>query len=248
VGAAADRWRAKAIAGRFPGDAQVGYHAPRYAFLLDQLARYVEDPEVRVLDVGRSALTDLIAERFRLPVDSLGFAPDGPTPTGRHYQFDLNQSQDQASWRRDLPVYDVVVLAEVIEHLYTSPSRVLAFLGSLIKPGGRLVVQTPNAAVLGKRIRLLLGRNPYEPIREDRARPGHFREYTDGELRGYLAAAHFAVEACYFRGYFDLRYQDRLTPGRPRGRQWPWRLRTWIYRILPPRLRPGITLIARRPS
>lgn len=239
-------WRADSIVRRYPGDVRIAYHAPRYAFLLRLLADYVEGPDLRVLDIGRSVLTHLIAERFQVAVDSLGFEPDGPTSTGRHYQFDLNRSQDESGWRRDLPTYDVVVLAEVIEHLYTAPSRVLAFLRSLIKPKGVLIIQTPNAAVLGKRVKLLLGHNPYELIREDLSNPGHFREYTEAELRSYLAAAGFAVEACHFRGYFDLRYHCQLKPGEAPASGVQWRVRNLIYRVVPRRLRPGLTLVARR--
>ncbi len=227
-----------------PDNARLAYHAPRYAFVLRLLDRHLSAPPGRILDVGRSVLTDLMAERLKVPVDSLGLGPDRPTASGRHYHFDLNRAQDEPDWRRDLPTYDLLVMAEVIEHLYTAPSLVLRFLGTIVRPDGLLVLQTPNAAALGKRVRLLGGHNPYERIREDRSRPGHFREYTGPELAHYVNGAGFVVEACHYRSYFDLRYPCGLGEGQAPG--WGWHVKDLLYRIVPPRLRTGITLVARR--
>lgn len=232
------------LAAEHPEDARFAYHAPRYAFLLRLLDRHLTAAPARALDIGRSELTDLMARRLRLPVDSLGFEPDEPTATGRHYHFDLNRAQHEETWRRDLPTYDLVVMAEVIEHLYTAPSLVLRFLGTVVRPDGLLVLQTPNAAALGKRIRLLWGHNPYERIREDRSRPGHFREYTGPDLVNYVTGAGFVVEACYYRSYFNLRHPRGLGEGQAPG--WSWRVKDLLYRIAPPRLRTGITIVVRR--
>ena len=51
-----------------------------------------------------------------------------------------------------------------------------------LAPGGHLILQTPNATALAKRIRMLFGRNPYDPIREESGNPGHFHEHTVDEL------------------------------------------------------------------
>src|SRR5215468_4929322 len=105
----------------------------------------------RVLDIGRSELTTRIQKQFDVGVDSLGFEDDQTTEHGRHFQFDLNLTQDRSRWRIDLPTYDFIVMAEVIEHLHTAPQLVLSFVQSLLAPNGILIVQTPNAAALNKR-------------------------------------------------------------------------------------------------
>jgi len=89
----------------------------------------------------------------------------------------------------------LIVFSETIEHLYTSPQIVLAFLAKLLRPGpgAGILIQTPNAASFWKRVRLLLGHNPYELIRTDRQNPGHFREYTMRELEDYAMQAGFRV-------------------------------------------------------
>ena len=78
---------------------------------------------------------------------------------------------------------DIVVMGEVLEHLYTSPVHVFRFIASMLRPGGYLIVGTPNALAIQRRMELLVGRHPYETIRETRDNPGHFREYTAAELK-----------------------------------------------------------------
>ena len=221
------------------------FHAPRYEYLVKRLERgRLVDRETKVLDIGPSRLTDMLRERFGARVDTLGFDADRKSPVGDNYRFDLNRSQSEATWRRDMPVYDVVIMAEVIEHLYTAPERVLVFLETLIRPGGTLVIQTPNAAAGTRRIKLLFGRHPYERIRVDNSNPGHFREYTEGELRSILTGAGFSVREVDVRFYFDARYahhhlEQRYEPV-------VGRLKNALFSILPRSLRLGMTIVAQR--
>jgi SAM-dependent methyltransferase len=189
----------------------------------------------------------LVREQLGAPVDTLGFEADHDNATGgRHYRFDLNDSVDEAQWRRDLPAYDLIVFCEVLEHLYTSPAHVLRFLRSLLAPGGVLLLQTPNAAALGRRLKLLLGRNPYDRIHPDRTTPLHFREYTRAELAEYLGDA--GLELVEFRatGYFDWRF----TSGAGQKQRSASRgvMQNTLYRVLPSSLRAGMMVLARRPA
>ena len=77
---------------------------------------------------------------------------------------------------RAIGEYDVVVMAEVIEHLYTAPSVVLPYLRTLVRPDGVLIIQTPNAAAVFRRLKLLMGSNPFTLINEDTTDPWDFRE------------------------------------------------------------------------
>jgi cyclopropane fatty-acyl-phospholipid synthase-like methyltransferase len=220
------------------------FHSPRYVLLLRLLGDLGASENTRILDIGRSALTSLIARRFGARVDSLGLERDGATDEGVHFRFDLNRTLEEASWRRDLPRYDVVVMAEVIEHLHTAPELVLAFIRTLVADGGRLVLQTPNAASLPKRIKLALGRNPYERIRTDASNPGHFREYTANELRQLAESSGFRTERCWSGYYFDARYaRHRDSADRPQPVLGT--LKNSVYPLLPPALREGITLVLR---
>jgi len=57
--------------------------------------------------------------------------------------------------------YDVVVCGDLIEHL-RDPGRLLARLREHLRPGGRVVLTTPNIANWTIRLRLLFGRFEYQ--------------------------------------------------------------------------------------
>jgi len=146
------------------GEANPGYvafHRPRFDFLVEAARPHVRRPDCRVLDVGTSHLTSLLSKALNVRVDSLGLEDDCQVAGAWHYRFDLNDAQDRARWRTDMGPYDIVVLAEVLEHLHTAPELVLAYLSRLIAPHGLLLLQTPNAVALRKRVRMLLGQNPF---------------------------------------------------------------------------------------
>jgi SAM-dependent methyltransferase len=230
---------------RKPNAGYVAFHRPRFAFLLQILRENLGGQNRRILDIGRSHLTGMIGRGLNIHVDSLGLEPDEELSTGRHYCFDLNDTQYPDRWRGGLPQYDVVVFAEVIEHLYTAPELVLKFLWQLLVPGGLLLLQTPNAVSLGKRVKLALGANPFERIRADRLNPGHFREYTLQELIDILRCSQFSVERTYQRYYFDTRFAEHET-GSERPKPISGSIRNVAYRLLPPSLREGITIVARK--
>src|SRR4051812_33993275 len=209
----------------------LGYHGRRYA-TLDAVACDLLDgiAAPRVLDVGPMFEVGVLRARGAT-VDTLGFAhPLFPPRDGeRHVELDLN-----APGRDGDGSYDLVVMAEVIEHLPTSPVAVLRHVASWLRPGGALLIQTPNAVALHKRLRMLAGRNPLEPIRADVHNPGHFHEYTLGELRD--AATEAGLEVGGWR-------TENCFGGSPAARA-----SAAVGRALPSRLRHGITIWLRRPA
>jgi hypothetical protein len=200
-------------------------HERRYALLLE-LVRGLSP--ARILVVGPSHESELL--RAVAPVDTLGW-DDGRFPRvegEQHHQHDLNQPAYP-----ELGEYDAVVCAEVVEHLLVPAETALSSLAAALAPGGHLVLQTPNATSLPKRLRMLAGRNPYEPIRDDAGNPGHFHEYTQRELRAAVEAAGLDVQRVITANYFDH--------GSPQNR-----LFRAVDRVLPSTLREGITVIGQR--
>ncbi len=167
-------------------------HQNRFHRTLEICKELISDPRARVLDVGPSYFTTLLAQEYK-DVSTLGL--DMMTDYGGqrnasalalalpHVKFELNNSRDIRHWPKISPPFDLIVFAETLEHLYTAPEYSLAFLGSLLTEKGILLVTTPNAAMIMKRFILLLkGKNPYEQIRLIGENPGHYREYTMKEL------------------------------------------------------------------
>jgi SAM-dependent methyltransferase len=236
---------ADAIRRRFPDDGYTAFHAPRYASLLRLLDRFVT-PDTALLDIGRSRLTELLHERFEIPVDALGFVGNEASPQGRNFWFDLNLAIHRHEWRTDLPRYDVIVIAEVIEHLRTPPGHVLAFLRTLLKPNGVVIIQTPNAVALHKRMEMLLGRNPFETLRDKESDPGHFREYTKRELCAMVESQGYRIELWYAADYLDYRFVHHEAGHDAAARTSKvGALANALYRLMPPSRRPGQTVVAR---
>jgi SAM-dependent methyltransferase len=240
----------------------LAYHAPRYRHVLalaaDALADVGGGREGRVLDVGPSPLSLLLARVLGCAVDTLGLQPaavldfPGMKSPGRHLHYDLNALGSRAELHpptaeaaEPAEPYDLIVFAEVLEHLHVAPVMVLRFLHQRLAAGGTLLLQTPNAAALTKRLKLLAGRNPYDELREDLDNPGHVRESTLRELRRYAGDAGFVVAAASRQFYFDARFAHHDgAVGRPQPTLGT--VKNVLYRLLPPSLRAGITLLLRR--
>ncbi len=96
---------------------------------------------------------------------------------------DLHGLEDEA--------YDVVLCLGVIEHVPHTPRPMLQSLSRVLKPGGCLVIDTPNHAYLYHRQRLARGESVMASIEAQfRAEPpfeGHHREYTAREVAWMLA-------------------------------------------------------------
>lgn len=219
--------------------AYLEYHAARIAFLIDLVDGHVADyakaraASVRVLDIGPHFVTAALRVRFgtAIRLNTMGWANYRLAPphvVDKHFEFDLNDAQDDGRWPASEP-HDIVLMAEVIEHLYTSPRIVLSFVKTFLTAGGVLILQTPNAVRLRNRLKMLLGRHPFEPIRDTRDNPGHFREYTARELRSLCRDASLNCERIFYADYWPERA--------------PWVALQWIN----PNLRNGLTVVARKP-
>ena len=116
---------------------------------------------------------------------------------------------DYFDFERDLSPYEentfnCVVCSEVLEHLSIDPMNMMSQINNALKPGGRLVLSTPNVASLGALHRILIGGNPYvySPFYKSESTNRHNREYTCFEVRRLLRASGFEVETFYT---FDLK-------------------------------------------
>ena len=232
----------KKLCEQYPENGYLLYHAKRYKKILDILDdRYQEG--MKILDVGRSYLTELISDYLSTAVDTLGFGEDRKTTFGQHYECDLNDAQVSARWRRDIGEYDIIIFSEVLEHLYTAPPFVLSYLKTLIAPEGSMLLQTPNAVVLHKRILFLMGRNPFNTISENRQNPSHFREYTKDEVIDYAKDAGFRVELSSYENYFDYRYTHHQD-GTVKKNSF-FALLSYVYALMPGSMKPGMTFVLR---
>ena len=101
--------------------------------------------------------------------------------------------------------FDLILLAEVFEHLRIDLVSTFEELRRVLKPGGTLVLSTVNPLSFRKLARLLLRRRT-SPIYEQYLKlrtlghMGHVREYTAEDVKEFARRLHFSCEKTLYRG------------------------------------------------
>lgn len=97
--------------------------------------------------------------------------------------------------------FSTVLCCELLEHLPTDPMFMMAEINRILKPGGHLVLTTPNVASMRALRAILEGYHPgFFPAYIRPAEPGaevearHAREYTPREIHYLLQDGGFSVE------------------------------------------------------
>lgn len=212
-------------------------HAKRFEIILSLIDK---NPEIKVLDIGPSFLSELLYQLFGNNLTLLGFKSDNSF--GGHLvnssifekvkliEQDLNFLKVSSILNER---FDLIICGEVIEHLYTSPKILFQSFHQLLNKNGVLIIQTPNAVALKKRMSMLLGRNPFEIPRDNFQNPGHYREYTSKELIDFGKENQFGIKKIILDEYFE--YPSNISK---------------IYRslksLIPKGLRSGITIVYQR--
>jgi 2-polyprenyl-3-methyl-5-hydroxy-6-metoxy-1,4-benzoquinol methylase len=133
------------------------------------------------------------------------------------YVFDLNEQH----W----PIkesYDYVIATDVIEHLLDI-DNFMTNVRLILKDNGYLILTTPNAGSLGRRIFLLIGRNPFFEISKHKEVNcnnaevvGHIKYFIPQTIRSLMRFYDFEIER--FVGivvdfyFFQSRIIGRLLP------------------------------------
>lgn len=114
---------------------------------------------------------------------------------------------------------DTLIFAETLEHLKRSPVTAIGELAALLRPGGTLLLTTPNIARLAHLEALAAGENFLEPFSEDiptGADPTdyveHIREYSIREVVDAVEDAGLAVEEVLMTGWGGAGYHPLPNP------------------------------------
>jgi SAM-dependent methyltransferase len=173
----------------------------------------VPDGEGALLEIGGNPyFTTLLLRRFRpsyrLQVTNFFELPAGLASQrlsftgfdGAAEEFDLEyHSVNIEKWTFPFSdgEMDVIVFGEVLEHMTNDPMHAMREISRVLKPGGLLVLTTPNAARIENVIALVEGRNIYDPYSGYGPYGRHNREYTRYELHRLLAFCGFEADISY---------------------------------------------------
>jgi 2-polyprenyl-3-methyl-5-hydroxy-6-metoxy-1,4-benzoquinol methylase len=225
----------------------------QYHNQLDLYLALVERYAARsVLDVGcaQGTLVLLLGERGVRAVGVDIRQPFLDYAATRWEQGDVRFQAANIFDRPDLGTFDLVFGNQIIEHL-VYPAEFLRSLASYTRPGGTLVVSTPNhdyfRSALPSYTELGDPRR-HEHLQFSAGGGDHFFAYTEEELRVAAAEAGLAVEELlYFEtpaisGHFLVRYLHWLPVG------WLRAADRAALRIAPRRLAHQMAMVVRRPE
>ncbi len=179
---------------------------PRHTLLWEEISRHLAGVRETIADIGcHNAFflrlsAQLGFQRF-IGVDYFELSPERSFMTELQNARLLRANFNAEGFLSPLAEQsvDCVVSTEVLEHLYHHPAGYLAECWRILRPGGVLVLSTPNPCTLTRAAKLLAGRSPVWGdlafARTPKLQPGgepiavwdiHFREYTLATVRELL--------------------------------------------------------------
>ena len=124
----------------------------------------------------------------------MSYLPTGSTERVEKARCSTLFNVEEDTFPYDDDHFDVVLFCEMIEHMLMDPLHTLREIRRVLKPGGVLVLTTPNVARLNNVMAVLNGANLYDPYSGFGPYGRHNREYTRDELHRVLAFTGYDVD------------------------------------------------------
>jgi SAM-dependent methyltransferase len=235
---------------------------------LRHIVKHLPGPEATFVDIGTGMG---IAPRFVKKLGIRSISVDFPATGGLAGIETVREAGVEGYYcevgREPIPLEaesaDLVLMADVIEHLTHSPKPVLEEIKRLLKPQGICLATTPNATRLAVRVKVAMGFSnwPYVFDYYDKDfHDGHHHEFTRRELQGVFQKSGFIEEdfILYEKslrhvqvfGLYDLDSKNRH--GDQQAEKSPFYIRVGKYLLLQvtnlaPGLRSEMMIVARKP-
>ncbi|HET7392374.1 MAG TPA: class I SAM-dependent methyltransferase [Candidatus Binatia bacterium] len=179
-------------------------HMNRFAETV-RLLQLVMRPGMRIVDVGSygslvPALRDILgASDVTLTEPFQGQKPASEDSflrnarNGARYPFHVDRFDIEGRFPYEDGRFDIVIFTEVLEHLSRDPAQTMSEINRITKPGGYLVLSTPNCASVRSILRILRGGNPniYPVYQRRPSTDRHNHEYVPWEVRELLKLCGF---------------------------------------------------------
>jgi SAM-dependent methyltransferase len=202
------------VHGQWEGDLYAETHSRRFYETLRFLPELPSN--ARVLELGALPYYfTILMERFAgVRPDTLSFfefeESESTTHTvenaerGERYEFDyraVNIETEVFPFADDS--YDLVLCCEILEHLLINPSHMLYEAHRVLRPGGHILITTPNVLRWGNVWSMLRGSNIYDRYHGNGIYGRHNREYSPSEVSELLRANGYQVERLETRNVYS---------------------------------------------
>lgn len=155
------------------------------------LLRQLIPARARVLDIGCGTGSLTLAATRGLNAVVLGVEPDVQrAAVARSRGLEVICGNVERRLLKERGPFDVVILADVLEHL-AEPAELLGELTEALAPGGKIIASVPNVAHWTVRLRLLAGKFDYQPLGIMDAT--HLRWFTAYSIRKLFARNGFDI-------------------------------------------------------
>jgi 2-polyprenyl-3-methyl-5-hydroxy-6-metoxy-1,4-benzoquinol methylase len=209
-------------------------------------SRVSNTEKLSCLDIGASPFTFLLGSRFG-KVQALDLTS---ALKKRCEMFGIQLFEGgvtTAGSIAGLEKVDCIFFLEVIEHVHQSPVDILKSLRGLLKPGGLLILSTPNMMCFANRVAMLFNKKlksfTYPPfsLKDGAHGFGHDRIYMPVELRDYFEESGFQnIEILYPRHFDDLAHQNFGLLGRAKS------IVPTAAKSIFPSMRDGVAVVGRQ--
>jgi methionine biosynthesis protein MetW len=159
----------------------------RYEIILKKVesiiqANAIKNPQIVDLGCGPGHLCKYISEKG-YPVTGVDIS-DNSLELVRQKGIKAVKANLQEKLPFEDNELDIVIATEVIEHIYDTESF-MEEIKRITKPGGSIIITTPNVASLARRFMLFFGKNPYLDYKLS-GTAGHIRYFTFRSMKDFM--------------------------------------------------------------
>ena len=173
---------------RFPYEVKTGDPFSSQRVAVECAAKHPTRQSLLEIGPGSGAMTEQL-HQLGYEVTVVESNPLFAEMARRHAAQVICQDVEAIQWEI-LPNYDVVVLADILEHLRDPPTTLQKCVDHL-NSGGRVLITLPNAAHWSVRLELLLGRFQYRP--RGILDQSHLRFFTRNSAKSMIKMAGLRV-------------------------------------------------------
>jgi len=180
---------------------------------------FLDDPEINphILEIGSvpGHLT-IMLKKMGYNIQGVDIDPTRLKKLWKKYNVNIEKidvENQKLPFKSDS--FNIILFTEILEHMRLNPLYALNESFRVLKPGGKLILSTPNITPIS-RIRFLMGK-PYQgnPVEEFKkldwlGHMGHIRLYSYEEVCSFLESSGFTILFTQYKGDYVKKLKFRI--------------------------------------